>query len=134
MTDCIHGFPENQCATCSAADATTRGGAASGSGKMFALVYAPAFRDVTFLHLNREGDHWKMRWYPSPSQPPVELAQSAPSSSGPTRDLSTVELRHEIAYPRSTAPGGVTVRDSRYWFDTIARVNNQHADRIAALR
>jgi len=38
-------------------------------------------------------------------------------------DLDNVEFVHEIAYPYSTRPGGVSIRDSRYWFDEIAKAN-----------
>lgn len=135
VTECIHGFPTDQCATCLGDGGAGRSrGDGSKTGQSFALVYAPGLRQDTFLHLNREGEHWKIRWYPSPTSPPVELAGSAQSSSTYVADLRSVELRHEIWYPTSMASDGVTVKDSRYWFDAIARANAQHADRVPALR
>ena len=96
------------------------------AGKSFALIYAPEIREDTFLHLNREGDHWKIRWYSSPSKPAVELAQSGRATTRQVMDLSSVAIVHEIAYPYSSSPGGVSVTKSDYWFDEIAKVNAQH--------
>jgi hypothetical protein len=93
------------------------------AGKSFALVYAPTLRRDTFLHLNREGDHWKLRWYSSPNRPATELAQSGRASTRLALDLRDVDFEHEIAYPYSTSPGGVSVTDFRFWFDEIARIN-----------
>lgn len=135
MTDCVHGFSDGLCGDCSAARSRSvdLGSATRSSGGYgFALVYAPAFRTDTFVHLNREGEHWKIRHYPSPSTPAVGLAQSAPSSSPKVADLESIELRHEIAYPHSLAPGGVTTKDSRYWFDAITKANAAHADVIGS--
>jgi hypothetical protein len=93
------------------------------AGKSFALVLAPTLRPDTFLHLNREGDHWKLRWYRSPNQPAIELAQSGKASTRLDLDLRDVEFVHELSYPYSTSPGGVSVLDSRYWFDEISKAN-----------
>lgn len=82
MADCIHGLEEDQRGTCGtrALSADRREGTMA--GKTFALVFAPALRGDTFLHFNREGDHWKFRWYSSPGRLPTELAQSGKASHG----------------------------------------------------
>jgi hypothetical protein len=127
MTECIHELNAEQCSVCAAKSSIAHeGGASTMAGKSFALIYAPAIRRDTFLHLNREGDHWKIRWYSSPSRPATEVAQSALASRRQVLDLASVEIIHEVAYPYSTSPSGVTVRDSRYWFDEIERTNAEH--------
>jgi hypothetical protein len=93
------------------------------AGKSFALVFAPSLRVDTFLHLNREGDHWKFRLYSSPSQPATELAQSGKATTRLVLELRDVEFVHEIAYPYSISPGGVPITNTRYWFDEIAKAN-----------
>lgn len=134
MTDCIHGFPEEQCATCLGENATARGaGNGSMAGQSFALVYAPEVREETFVHLNRQGEHWRMRQDPSPSKPAVEVAGSAPSSLTHEPDLSRLARFHEIPYPTSMAAEGVPETDSRFWFDETARANARFAGRIPAL-
>ena len=126
MPECIHGLEENQCGVCGTSARSAKRLEGTMAGKTFALVFAPALREDTFLHLNREGDHWKLRWYRSPNQPAVELAQSGKSSTRLLLELSDVEFVHELSYPYSTSPGGVSVTDSRYWFDEIAKVNAAH--------
>lgn len=126
MTECIHGLEENQCGGCGASSLRPAGMSGSMVGKSFALVFAPSLRDDTFLHLNREGDHWKFRWYSSPSQPATELAQSGKATTRLRLELSEVEFVHEIAYPYSTSPGGVSIRNSAFWFDEIAKTNASH--------
>ena len=123
----MHGLDLEQCDLCSGAQNPKRG-ASTGSmaGKSFALIYAPAIREDTFLHLNREGDHWKIRWYSSPSKPATELAQSGAASTRRVIDLASANIVEEIAYPYSTGTGGVSVKDSRYWFDEIQKANAQH--------
>jgi hypothetical protein len=37
-----------------------------------------------------------------------------------------VEFLHEIAYPYSTSPEGVSVTNFRYWYDEIAKLNAAH--------
>jgi len=96
------------------------------AGKSFALVFAPRVRPGTFIHLNLEGDHWKLRWYPSPTRPAVELAQSGRASTRLLLDLDDVEFVHEIPYPYSTSAGGVSVKNVGYWFDEIAKANRAH--------
>ena len=130
MAECIHGLELDRCDICSPAEPVTRGsGGSKGtswSGKTFALVYAPSLRGDTFLHLNREGDHWKFRWYPAPDRAYVEVAQSSKTRSRMELNLSDVELVHEIGYLHSSNPGGVKVTNAQYWFDEIARVNAAH--------
>ena len=126
MTECLHGFDDGQCATCAGDGRRSGPSSASSTGRTFALVFAPSLRGDTFLHLNRQGDQWKFRWYPAPDAPPVELAQSAPSSGGDPA-LSSIPIQQEIAHPHSSAPEGVGVMDSRYWFDVIERTNREHA-------
>jgi hypothetical protein len=41
-------------------------------------------------------------------------------------NLNNVTFVHEIAYPYSTSPGGVSVENARYWFDEIAKANTAH--------
>ncbi len=96
-------------------------------GKSFALVFVPNLRDDTFLHLNREGDHWKFRWYSSPNRPAIELAQSGRATTRRVVALNDVEFVHEIAYPYSTNPGGISITDHRYWFDEIAKMNAKYS-------
>jgi hypothetical protein len=96
------------------------------AGKSFALVFAPRLREDTFIHLNREGNHWKFRWYRSPLTRPVELAQSGKATTRVILVFEQIEFVHEISYPYSTSAGGVSVEDSRYWFDEIAKVNAKH--------
>lgn len=123
MTECIHGLEENQCGACGTTARSAGSHEGTMAGKSFALVYAPSLRGDTFLHLNREGDHWKFRWYSTPNRPATELAQSGRASTRLVLDLRDVDFVHEIAYPYSTNPGGVSVTDFRFWFDEIARVN-----------
>lgn len=92
-------------------------------GKSFALVFVPTLRNDTFLHLSRQGDHWKFRWYSSPSRPAIELAQSGKSSKRLVLDIRDVKFVHEIDYPYSTTPEGVSVTNFRYWYDEIAKMN-----------
>jgi hypothetical protein len=126
MAECIHGFEEEQCAICASSGREGHSMTGTMAGKTFALVYAPTLRNDTFLHLNREGDHWKFRWYRSPHQRPVELAQSGKASTRTQLELKDVAFVHEVAYPYTTDAGGVTVNDSAYWFDEIARANDEH--------
>lgn len=123
MTECIHGLVDNQCDVCGTSAPRSAGANGTMAGKSFALVFAPSLRDDTFLHLNREGDHWKFRWYSSPSQPATELAQSGKATTRLQLELSEVEFVHEIAYPYSTSPGGISIRNSAFWFDEIAKTN-----------
>ena len=136
MTECRHGFPENECGDCSGSSTRSSRSERTGAsaGNSFALIYAPLFREDTFLHLNRQADRWKIRRYPSPHAAAEVLAQSAPSSVSVVEDLGSIGWLHEVAYPHSRTPEGVTVEDSRYWFDAIERANAQYAKEIPALR
>ena len=136
MTECRHGFQQDECGDCSgsAAQSIRAGGGGTTSGNSFALIYAPLLRSDTFLHLNRQADRWKIREYRSPHGSAVVLAQSAPSAASPITELASVRWLHEIAYPHSRTPEGVTVEDARYWFDAIERVNAQYSETIPALR
>lgn len=126
MDECIHGLESDRCDSCNAQTSRGHGPTAEWAGKSFALVFAPSLRDDTFLHLNREGDHWKLRWYSSPNRRAIELAQSGKSSTHLILDLNELHLEHEISYPYSSSPGGVSIKDSRYWFDEISKVNGEH--------
>jgi hypothetical protein len=126
MPECIHGLEEERCDLCTQRGRVSRGVDGTMAGKSFALVFVPTLRSDTFVHLNREGDHWKFRWYESPSRPATELAQSGKASTRLVLDLDDVEFEHEMSYPYSTSPGGVSITDSRYWFDEIARVNAKY--------
>lgn len=126
MGECIHGLDEDRCDVCASSTRVAGVHGTTMAGKSFALVFVPSIRAHTFLHLNREGDHWKLRWYQSPSHPATELAQSGKKSTRLELDLSDVEFVHEISYPYSTNPGGVSVTDSRFWFHEIAKVNAAH--------
>ncbi len=127
MTECIHGLHTEQCDVCSATPTPGRAaGSRSMAGKSFALIYAPTIREDTFLHLNREGIHWKIRRYWSPSKPAEEIAQSGLASTRQVLDLASLEIVHEVAYPYSTSPSGLSLKDSPYWFDEIAKANAQY--------
>ena len=126
MTECIHGLVEDQCGVCGGGVRRAGGHMGTMVGKSFALVFVPSLRADTFLHLNREGDHWKFRWYSSPRRPATELAQSGRASTRLVLDLRDIEFVHEIAYPYSSRPEGVSVTDFRYWYDEIAKVNAAH--------
>lgn len=128
MAECIHGLEEELCGACNdkrdrANPGSSRGGMMA--GKSFALIYAPSIRHDTFLHLNREGIHWKIRYYPSASDKPVEIAQSGLLSTRRVYDLSEVPFVHELSYPYSTGLGGESVENSRYWFDEISKANSK---------
>jgi len=122
MTECIHGLEAKDCGTCNDASDRRNGSDGSMVGKSFALVFAPGLCADTFIHLNREGDHWKFRRYLSPNRPPTELAQSG-KSSRLSIDIKDVRIVHEISYPYSTSLDGVSVANSRYWFDEIEKAN-----------
>jgi hypothetical protein len=127
MAECIHGFEEASCGDCAARVIAARNSTGTMAGKSFALVFVPRLNEFTFLHLNREGDHWKFRWYESPSRPAIEVAQSGQATTRNHVTLSDLEFIHEIAYPYSTSVGGVSVKDSRYWFDEISQQNAKYA-------
>ena len=126
MEECIHGLDAARCDSCHSQHSRGHSPNEAWAGKSFALVFAPSMREDTFLHLNREGDHWKLRWYSSPNRPAVELAQSGKSSTRLLIELDDLQRPIEIPYPYSTSPGGVSIRDARYWFDEIARMNAEH--------
>ena len=125
MTECIHGLEEDFCGVCGRSAQGSSVQTGTMAGKSFALVYAPSLRDDTFLHLNREGDHWKFRWYSSPHREAIVEAQSGKSFTRRVLELNSVELVHEISYPYTTSPGGVSVTDYRYWFNEIAKANTE---------
>lgn len=130
MAECIHGLEEELCGACGDKRERANSGMGLGGtmvGKSFALIYAPSIRHDTFLHLNREGFHWKIRWYRSPNEKPFEIAQSGLASTRRVYYLPNIPFVHEITYPYSTSPGGVSVESARYWFDEIARTNAGHA-------
>lgn len=129
MAECIHGLEEVLCGACG--DQRERASSRMGlggtmAGKSFALIYAPSIRHDTFLHLNREGVHWKIRWYRSPNEKPFEIAQSGLASTRRVYNLRNVPFVYEVAYPYSTSPGGVSVEKAQYWFDEIAKINAKH--------
>ena len=53
------------------------------------------------------------------------MAQSGIRTTRRVLDLDTVAIVHEVSYPYSTAPSGVSVKNSQYWFDEIAKVNSK---------
>lgn len=126
MAECIHGFEEETCGDCAARTAAGRASTGTMAGKSFALVFVPGLNEFTFLHLNREGDHWKFRWYESATRPATEVAQSGLATTRFHINLSDLQFIHEIAYPYSTSEGGVSVIDSRHWFNEIARQNAKY--------
>jgi hypothetical protein len=126
MAECIHGFDEDKCGDCATRTAAGHNLTGTMAGKSFALVFVPGLNEFTFLHLNREGDHWKFRWYESSSRPATEVAQSGQATTRYHVSLSDLKFLHEIAYPYSTSVGGVSVKDSRYWFDEIAKQNAKY--------
>ncbi|MHB9004014.1 MAG: GmrSD restriction endonuclease domain-containing protein, partial [Coriobacteriia bacterium] len=73
----------------------------SRSGKSFALVFAPSVRSDTFLHLNREGERWKLREFPGPNEPAIEVAQSGRSSRLQVV-LDPEAIKILIPYPHSS--------------------------------
>ena len=117
---------ESDCDLCAAAvrHAESRGG--SRSGHSFALIYAPSLHQETFLHLNRQGESWKIRHYHSPHRPAAVVAQAGEKSTRLVIDLARLVIEHEISYPHSLAPTGVSVEDHRYWYDEIAKANARH--------
>lgn len=126
MAECIHGSDEELCDYCTAKATGSRGWARTMAGHSFALIYAPRLRSDTFLHLNRQGDSWKIRRYFSPSRAPEVVAQSGQLSTKLKLDLDELQIVHDLAYPTSRAQSGVKVTDCRYWHDEIARVNAAH--------
>lgn len=125
MAECRHGMDEASCATCTSPSRSAGAPTGSRAGQSFALIYAPSLNRETFLHLNRQGDSWKIRHYPSPHGAPRELAQAGAKSTRMVLDLDELEIVHEVAYPYSTSPSGVSVEDHRYWFDEIAKTNSK---------
>lgn len=130
MAECIHGLEDELCGACTDKRTSGLGLGGTMAGQSFHLVYAPSLRADTFLHLNRQGEHWKLRWYKSSSRPAVEIAQSGIMTTRRVLNLLKVPFVYEITYPYSSSPGGVSVTDSQYWFDEVAKVNAGH--RISA--
>jgi hypothetical protein len=56
----------------------------------------------------------------------VELAQSGKATTRIVMELNDVDIVHEIPYPYSTSPGGVSVEKSEYWFDEVAKANRTY--------
>ena len=129
MAECRHGFDEAECDLCLAAARPASERTGSREGQSFALIYAPSLDAGTFLHLNRQGDSWKIRRYSAASRRPEELAQSGEKTTRMMLDITKLEIEHQIAYPYSTSPSGVTVEDSRYWFDEISKANAKYLGR-----
>lgn len=129
MIECRHDFEEGECDLCLTASRSAAERTGSREGQSFALIYAPSLAPDTFLHLNRQGDSWKIRHYESPSRPARELAQSSEKATKLVLDLARLEIEHEIAYPYSTSPAGVSIEDHRYWFDEIAKANAKYLGR-----
>jgi hypothetical protein len=126
MTLCMHELKPDQCDICGNPTPSGRfSTGASMAGKTFELVHIPKLRADTYLHLNREGRTWALRWYRSPNEPAIELGRS---SRGDT-DPALIGICHSISYPYSLASDGVRVTDSRYWFDEIAKVNSKLSER-----
>jgi hypothetical protein len=126
MSECRHGFDEGECDLCITAARPASERAGSREGQTFTLIYAPSLREDTFLHLNQQGDSWKIRHYGSPHRAAEEVAQSSEKRTRRMVDLTTLEIVHQIPYPYSNTPSGVTVEDPRYWFDEIAKANAKH--------
>lgn len=126
MAECIHGMESGTCDLCGTGTREARAIEGTMAGKSFALVFIPSLRADTYLHLNRQGDHWKLRWYKSPNRDAIVLAQTAPSSTTTPFELTAEMIADEIAYPHSLAPGGVSVKDFRYWYNEIAKANSAH--------
>ena len=122
ISECIHGLDEERCETCGTRATSTSDQSGTMAGQTFALVYAPSLRAETFIHLNRQGNHWKFRSYPYRNSPPIELAQAGRGSKLPDLVLAEVAILHEIAYPHSSA-GGHSVEDSLFWFEQIEKLN-----------
>lgn len=129
VPQCRHGFEEQDCDLCVTASRPASERTGSREGQSFALIYAPSLDRSSFLHLNRQGDSWKIRRYSSPSRRPEELAQSSEKTTRMMLDITRLEIEHELAYPYSTSPSGVTVEDSRYWHDEIAKANAKYLGR-----
>lgn len=129
MTECRHGFDGAECDLCLTAARPAGERSGSREGQTFSLIYAPSLRAHTFLHLNRQGDSWKIRDYTSPQHPAEEIAQAGEKSTKLVLNLAELEIVHEIDYPYSRKPFGVTITDSRYWFDEIAKANAKYLGR-----
>ena len=126
MTECIHGLEPERCDACATRSSGGRGSGGTMAGQTFALVYAPSLRSGTFIHLNRQGEHWKFRSYPSRNRNPIEIAQAGTGSKIPHLVLADVEIIQEVAYPHSSA-GGHPVGDSLFWFEEIEKLNASYS-------
>ena len=52
------------------------------------------------------------------------FAQSGKATTKLQLDLGAHKFADEIAYPHSNTPSGVSVLNSQYWFDEIAKAND----------
>lgn len=123
MSECRHGMNEADCDHCTAPGRASSAATGSRTGHTFALIYAPSLNRVTFLHLNRQGESWKIRHYSSPHRAPTVVAQAGEKSTRIVLDLAQLVIEHELPYEHSRRPTGVSVDDTRYWFDEIAKAN-----------
>ncbi|KQO98525.1 hypothetical protein [Leifsonia sp. Leaf264] len=95
------------------------------AGKEFYLVYIPRIREDTFIHLNVEGDTWKLRGYPTPDGPYEVISQTAKSNTKNVIELSEHPRVKQFPYDHSSR-GGESINNNRYWHDEIARRNREH--------
>ena len=128
MGECIHGFESEQCATC---QSTARRASASNSGTMaghsFALIYAPDLVPGTFVHLNIQGDSWKIRTYPTVEGPYVVVEQAGPRSKRGALDrLEDLRIEIREPYPHTSTGEGESIEDCRYWHNEIVKLNAKH--------
>jgi hypothetical protein len=126
VTECIHELQQDLCGTCGVNARRVGDSSRLLAGKSFALIVAPGILEGTFLHLNREGERWKIRWYSSPNRPAVEMEGSGFASKHRVEALDDINILQEIAYPHSTSPSGVPVDNFRFWFDEINRMNAKY--------
>lgn len=97
------------------------------AGHTFALIYAPNLIPGTFVHLNIQGDSWKIRTYPTPEGPYVVVEQAGPKSKrGALDKLGDLRIEIQEPYPHTSTGAGETVENTRYWHNEIVKLNARY--------
>lgn len=121
-TECIHGLDPHQCGICT--QRTSRGRRPLGlatSGRTFALIHAPDLEPITFVHLNVQGDTWKIREYPGPDVSFIERAGSG-VDAGEGHQLRDIRIAIWEPYPHTSTRAGESIENTRYWHDEIQKL------------